>query len=138
MEVTSVRAGSRRPPGGWKWTPFGRLELDGASARWRQADGAAPYARWNARVNASLRRVARLDRDVEDARRSLVGEPVRRPLEQHPPPNRPGVSPAVAATTRSKWKRDRYDARGEVLAARLVVVEVLGERVDEGDERVAC
>ena len=52
MLVTSSREGSRRPPGGWKWTPLGA-----GTCRWvgclRQAAGAAPYARVKARVNAS-------------------------------------------------------------------------------------
>ena len=52
MLVTSSRAGSRRPPGGWKWTSLGA-----SSCRWpglrRQAAGGTPYALANARVNAS-------------------------------------------------------------------------------------
>ena len=52
MEVTLSRAGSRRLPGGWKWTPFGASIWMGPAVL-RQAAGVTPYARWNARVNAS-------------------------------------------------------------------------------------
>ena len=52
MAVTLSRAGSRRLPGGWKWTPLGASIWMWPGLR-RQAAGAAPYALVNARVNAS-------------------------------------------------------------------------------------
>ena len=53
MELTSFLAGSLRPPGGWKCTPLGESICVRCGAA-RQAAGATPYARRNARVNASL------------------------------------------------------------------------------------
>ena len=52
MAVTWSRAGSRRLPGGWKWTSLGASIWRCPGLR-RQADGAAPYALVKARVNAS-------------------------------------------------------------------------------------
>ena len=84
MDVTSSRAGSRRPPGGWKWTPFGAVELDPSGVRppggRRDAIGAAERAR-----KCFVRRVAGLVGNLEDA--ALAGqEPIRRALEQDASP----------------------------------------------------
>src|SRR6266545_1221988 len=47
--LLSVPAGTRRPPGGWKWTPFGAASRKSPSNRL----GETPKARANARENAS-------------------------------------------------------------------------------------
>ncbi len=52
MPLTLSRAGSRRPPGGWKWTPLGASTCRCPGLR-RQAAGATPYALVKARVKAS-------------------------------------------------------------------------------------
>ena len=52
IAVTLSRAGSRRLPGGWKWTSLGAGMRIRPGAL-RQAAGGTPYARVKARVNAS-------------------------------------------------------------------------------------
>ena len=125
MEVTSVRAGSRRPPGGWKWTPFGASSWMLRCGRRRQADGAdavRPLERTRERLVAG---VAGLDRDVEDVAiaSSAAGTPparaapaagtwpVSRP-RRRPRPGRSGSAtgrPARRAPRR--WPRGRRGGR---------------------------
>jgi hypothetical protein len=47
------RCGEAQGPGGWKWTPLGASSQYEAPGIRRHVDGVAPYARANARVNAS-------------------------------------------------------------------------------------
>ena len=52
--------GTRRPPGGWKWMPLGALARKSPAKQL----GATPYARLNARVNASSEEVPRVEAAV--------------------------------------------------------------------------
>ena len=82
MLVTSSRAGSRRPPGGWKWTPLGASICRCPGLR-RQAAGACAVRPGERAGERLVRAVAGLHGDV-DQRRRRRDHPVRRPLEQDP------------------------------------------------------
>ena len=69
MAVSLRAAGSRRPPGGWKWTPLGAgssssRKVSGGSAR--TAVGAGAVRLREGSRERLVRAVAGLDRDVED------------------------------------------------------------------------
>ena len=99
--------------------------MHGVGSR-RHRDGAEPYARWKARVNASLRGVAGLDRDLEDV--DIDGrEPEGGALQQDPSPEPARRFPCDGAHHAVEMEARHVDLGRQVLTVQLVVVEVRGK-----------
>lgn len=82
-----------------------------------------------------VRSVAGLDRDVED--RAVGGhQPIRRPLEQNPSTKRRRRLTGDRRDDAVEVEPRQVNARGEVLAGSLVVVQCAGEDVHECGEGV--
>jgi hypothetical protein len=102
MPLTSLRAGSRRLPGGWKWTPLGASRKNRCVGRRRHSRGGSPYARANARVNASCEPYPASIAMSSTPSSPLLSRYAARSSSTRRR-NDDGDSPVTAPTTRSKW-----------------------------------